>query len=107
MKQSILLFLLICAAPLFGQDKSPVTVKDSSVNHGVVIVNIHESGKPFELQCTESAPRCTAPPAGTYWMVRLAKNHGFYDCANVDLYSQSGTSGSEDHILGEYCINEK
>ncbi len=107
MKQSILVFLLICAATLFGQDKSVITVKDSTVNHGVVIVNIHESGKPFELQCTESVPRCTAPQPGSYWMIRLPKNHGFYDCANVDLYSQSETSENTDKILGEYCINDK
>ena len=32
MKQSILVFLfLICAATLFGQDKSVITVKDSTV----------------------------------------------------------------------------
>jgi hypothetical protein len=107
MKQSILVFLLICAATLFGQDKSVITVKDSTVSHGVAIVNIHESGKPFELQCTESVPRCTAPQPGSYWMIRLPKNHGFYDCANVDLYSQSETSENPDKILGEYCINDK
>jgi len=107
MKQSILLFLLVCAAPLFAQDKSLITVKDSTVNNGVVIVSIHESGKPFELQCNQSAPDCTAPQPGSYWMVRLPKNHGLYDCANVDLYSQSGNPESQDKILGEYCINEK
>ena len=52
MKQSILVFLLICAATLFGQDKSVITVKDSTVSHGVVIVNIHQSGN--RLSC--SAP---------------------------------------------------
>jgi hypothetical protein len=106
-KQSIVLFLLVCAALLFAQDKSLITVKDSTVNNGVVIVNINESGKPFELQCNKSAPHCTAPQPGSYWMVRLPKNHGLYDCANVDLYSQSGNSESQDTILGEYCINEK
>ena len=40
-------------------------------------------------------------------MIRLPKNHGFYDCANVDLYSQSETSENPDKILGEYCINDK
>jgi len=107
MKQSIVLFLLICSAPLFAQDKSPITVKDSTVSNGVVIVNINESGKPFELQCNKSAPRCTAAQPGSYWMVRLPKNHGLYDCANVDLYAQSGNTENPDNIVGEYCINEK
>ena len=109
MKQSIVLFLflLICAAPLFAQDKSPITVKDSSVNSGVVLVTINESGKSFELQCNQSAPHCITPQAGTYWMVRLPKNHGLYDCANVDLYAQSANTQNSDNVLGEYCINEK
>jgi hypothetical protein len=107
MKQSIVLFLLFCAAPLFAQDKSLITVKGTTVSNGVVIVNINESGKPFELQCNKSAPRCTALQAGSYWMVRLPKNHGLYDCANVDLYAQSGDTEGQDDVLGEYCINEK
>jgi len=107
MKQGILLFLLIFAAPLFAQDKSPITVKDSTVNNGVVMVNIYESGKPFELQCNQSAPYCKAPQPGSYWMVRLPKHHGIYDCANVDLYSQPGTPESQDKVFGEYCINER
>jgi hypothetical protein len=107
MKQSIVLFILLCAAPLFAQDKSPVTVKDSTVINGVVVVNIQEAGKPLELQCNQSAPRCRTPQSGNYWMVRLPKNHGIYDCADVDLYAQSGNSQGQDDILGEYCINEK
>jgi len=107
MKQCIVLFLLICAAPLFAQDKSPITVKDTTASNGVVIVNINEAGKPFELQCNQSAPSCTAPKPGSYWMVRLPKNHGFYDCANVDLYAQPGNAQGQNELLGEYCINEK
>jgi hypothetical protein len=109
MKQCIVLFffLLICATPLFSEDKSPITVKDSSANNGVVLVNINDSGKAFELQCNQSAPHCFPPQAGSYWMVRLPKNHGLYDCANVDLYAQSANTGNPDDVLGEYCINEQ
>jgi hypothetical protein len=107
MKQSILLVLLVCATSLFAQDKSQITVKDSSTGSGVVLVTIHESGKTFELQCTESAPHCAAPQAGTYWMVRLPKNHGLYDCANVDLYRQAADPDSQGEMIGEYCLNEK
>jgi hypothetical protein len=107
MKQSILLFLLLCAVPLFAQDKSLITVKDTTVNNGVVLVNISESGKAFELQCNKAALNCIAPEPGSYWMVRLPKNHGLYDCANVDLYAQSAGTENHNNILGEYCITEK
>jgi len=107
MKQRMALFLLLCAAPLFAQDKSPITVKDTTVNNGMVFVYIQEAGKPLELQCNQPVPLCTAPQPGIYWMARLPKNHGYYDCANVDLYAQSGNSQSRDDIVGEYCINEK
>ena len=113
MKRSILFILFACtalfvltAAAAFAQDKIQITVKDTTVNNGVILVNVHESGKALELQCNESAPHCAAPRAGTYWMVRLPKNHGLYDCVNVDLYTQSETEGQET-VIGEYCINEK
>ena len=93
-----LYILLICAATLFGQDKSVITVKDSTVSHGVVSVNIHQSGKPFELQCTESAPRCTAPQPGSYWMIRLPMNHGLSDCANVAICEKIRNSENPDKI---------
>ena len=79
----------------------------TTVNNGVVIVNINDAGKAFELQCNQAAPHCTAAQPGSYWMVRLPKNHGLYDCANVDLYAQSANTEDPDNVLGEYCINEK
>jgi hypothetical protein len=38
-------------------------------------------------------------------MVRLPKNWGMYDCANVDLYRKSGDLEAGDK-LGEYCLIE-
>jgi hypothetical protein len=107
MKRCIVLFLLISAGSLFAQDKSPITVKDTRANNGVVLVNISEAGKPFELQCNQSVPSCTAPQPGSYWMVRLPKNHGLYDCANVDLYAQPGNAQGQNEVLGKYCINDQ
>jgi|SRR5271166_276692 len=108
MKKAILLFfLVVLTAQLSAQEKSLVTVKNTAVNNGVLLVNIQEAGKPLELQCTQSAPHCTAPAPASYWMVRLPPNHGMYDCANVELYSQSENPENSDKVLGEYCLNEK
>lgn len=107
MKKTILLFLLFWAVQLFAVDKTLVSVKNSTVNTGVVIVTITEAGKTYELQCNKTAPFCATPEAGNYWMVRLPKNHGVYDCADVDLYAQSADPDSGGKVLGEYCIIEK
>jgi hypothetical protein len=42
---------------------------------------------------------------GEYQMVRLPKNHGMYDCQNVDLYLQTADTETDDK-LGEYCLNQ-
>jgi hypothetical protein len=107
MKKAILLFLLFWAIQLFAVEKSLVSVKNSTVSSDVVIVTITESGKTYELQCTKTAPFCQSPAAGTYWMVRLPKNHGVYDCDNVDLYLQSADPENGGKALGEYCISVK
>lgn len=106
MKKLALLFTLLTAIQLLAVDKSQITVKQTSVSGDVVIVTIQELGKTYELQCTKGAPDCVIPQVGSYWMVRLPKNHGYYDCANVDLYIQADTpeGGSK---LAEYCITEK
>src|SRR5579862_7338787 len=106
MKKLVFLFILLAAVQLFAIDKSTITVKETSVSGNVVLVTIQESGKSFELQCTKEAPNCKAPQAGTYWMVRLPKNHGYYDCANVDLYTQTTDPQNSGNALAEYCINE-
>jgi len=107
MKKVIILFALLFAAQVFAADKSLVTVKDSTVNNGVILVTIRESGKAFELQCNQTAPNCNAAKPGDYWMVRLPKNYGLYDCNNVDLYPQSANPEDQGQLLGEYCLNEK
>lgn len=104
-------YLVVCmllVGTLFALDKALVTVKSATVNNGVVIVTIQDSGKAYELQCNQSSGNCVALKGGSYWMVRLEKNHGMYDCDNVDLYPQSADPTAEDsHALGEYCITQK
>jgi len=106
MKKLVLLILVLCSVQLLAADKSLVTIKSSSASGGVVIVTISEAGKNYDLQCTKSAPFCQIPEAGSYWMVRLPKNHGVYDCDNVDLYPQSADPETGNKV-GEYCISGK
>jgi hypothetical protein len=106
-KKAMVLFILISAIQLMAVDKIQITVKDASTSNGVVLVTISNAGKTAELQCTESAPFCATPKAGTYWMVRLPKNHGVYDCQNVDLYLQASDPENGGQALGEYCLNER
>lgn len=107
MKRSlVLLVVLAAAAALLAQEKSQITVKESTVTTGVVIVSANAAGKSVELQCNQSMSGCTALKPGEYWMVRLPKNHGVYDCANVDLYPKSADPETSEK-LGEYCLITK
>jgi hypothetical protein len=95
-----------------AQDKSTVTVKNSEVNSGVVIISVTQEASDdqpkgaFALHCNKGASSCKAPEPGTYVMVRLPKNWGMYDCANVDLYPSSADPATSQKI-GEYCLIEK
>jgi hypothetical protein len=100
-----ILFVLLFVLGLWAQDKAQVTVKSSQTTGGVVLIVVSENGKQLELQCTDQQAWCTSVKAGTYQMVRLPKNHGMYDCQNVDLYSASANVDT-DQKLGEYCLNQ-
>ena len=112
MKYAMILFLLSAGALLAAQDRSTVTVKNSEVVSGVVIMNAVQPNTPnqakasFELHCNKGANACKAPEPGTYLMVRLPKNWGMYDCANVDLYPASADPAT-DQKIGEYSLIEK
>ncbi|HVO79907.1 MAG TPA: hypothetical protein VMT28_04205 [Terriglobales bacterium] len=107
MKKSIVLLVLLAAAlVLWAQEKSAITVKSSTVTTGVVIISAETAGKPLELQCNQSMADCTVLKPGDYWMVRLPKNYGMYDCANVDLFPKSADPESSQKI-GEYCLIQK
>jgi hypothetical protein len=106
MKRSLILVVLLAAAALLAQEKSQITVKESTVSTGVVIVTANAAGKPVELQCNQSMSACTVLKPGDYWMVRLPKNHGMYDCANVDLFPKSADPETGEKV-GEYCLIQK
>jgi hypothetical protein len=106
MKRVLILLLLLAAVALLAQEKSQITVKETTVSTGVVIVTANAAGKPVELQCNQSMSACTVLKPGDYWMVRLPKNHGMYDCANVDLFPKSADPETSEKI-GEYCLIQK
>ena len=111
-KRAMILLVLMVGAQLAAQDKTTVMVKGSEVNNGVVIVNVLQAATAdqakasFELNCNKGNSACKAPEPGTYLMVRLPKNWGMYDCANVDLYPASANPAT-DQKIGEYCLIEK
>ena len=111
MKKLILISVfMFIAVSLFSQEKSPVKVKGTEVNNGVVIVTVQENQNTLELQCNKNSVGCQAPAAGSYWMVRLPKNWGMYDCQNVDLYPGSEeptTSGTNEKKIGDFCLVTK
>jgi hypothetical protein len=104
MKKEIL-FVLLFALTLWAQDKALVTVKSSESVSGMLLVTVTENGKKLQLQCTAQQAWCTAVKAGEYQMVRLPKNHGMYDCQNVDLFASTADVENDDK-LGEYCLNQ-
>jgi hypothetical protein len=112
MKKTIFLLVLMAVAQLAAQEKSNITVKSTEVNSGVVIVIATQALTPeqakasFALHCNKGASSCKAPEPGSYIMVRLPKNWGMYDCANVDLYSSSADPATSQKV-GEYCLIEK
>jgi hypothetical protein len=112
MKKAIFLLVLMVAAQLAAQEKSNITVKGSEVSGGVIIVTATQALTPeqgkasFALHCNKGASSCKAPEPGSYIMVRLPKNWGMYDCANVDLYPSSADPAT-DQKIGEYCLIEK
>ncbi len=102
---AVILSSYALAAPVgFGEEKSQVTVKSSTTtSNGVVIITAAERKQVIELQCNEGASGCTVLKAGRFAMVRLPRNRGMYDCANVELYQVKSGSESEEKV-GQYCL---
>lgn len=113
MKTAIFALFIFLAASVAAQDQATITVKNAVTSNGVVIVSAIQmatageaKSSSFELHCNKGASACKAPEPGTYVMVRLPKNWGMYDCANVDIYA-NGANPATDQKLGEYCLVEK
>lgn len=115
MKKALLLLVsvLMLAATLAAQDnKSTITVKNSQVSNGVVVINValaasdQQAKTSWTLHCNKDASSCVTPQPGSYVMVRLPKNWGMYDCEDVDLYANNADPETAQKV-GEYCIVEK
>jgi hypothetical protein len=111
MRKTIILLGFLVALQLAAQEKSIVTVRSSEINNGVVIVTVQQAtpgeGKTsFALHCNKGASGCKAVEAGNYLMVRLPKNYGMYDCANVELYPSSADPETSQKV-GAYCLIDK
>ena len=106
---ALLLFVFLAAASVLAQEQSDlttITIKSGEVNNGVVILAAREGKKSFELNCNQGMSGCAVPEAGNYLMLRLPKNHGVYQCANVELYRTTPGSEVGDKI-GQYCLVEE
>src|SRR5579872_6865640 len=101
MKRAIFIFVLLVTFVALAQETSQVTI-----NSGVVILTAASQGKNFELQCNQGAGGCKVLQPGSYVMVRLPKNQGMYDCANVEVFS-TGTDPATGQRIGAYCLIEK
>lgn len=110
MKKAFIILAFLAAMQLAAQDKATtITVKSTETNNGVIIVSIQSAegqAKSFELHCNQGTAFCKAPEPGSYLMVRLPKNWGIYECANVDLFAASADPAN-DEKLGEFCIKAK
>jgi len=104
---AVIAVLLLTAATVPSQEKRElITVKNTEVSNGVVIITAQGEKTPVELQCNKDYVRCTLLKPGEYAMVRLPKNRGMYDCSNVIVYDKGANTDTDDD-LGRYCITEK
>jgi hypothetical protein len=105
MKKAFLVMIVLASVLLLADEKSDVVVNNTSVVTGVIVVDVQFKGKTAELQCNEGSPDCNKLKPGNYIMVQLPKNHGLYDCANVEVYSPTATE--TDQRVGAYCLIPK
>jgi hypothetical protein len=106
MKRAIFIFVLLVTFVALAQETSQLTIKSGEINSGVVILTAASHGKNFELQCNQGAGGCKVLQPGSYVMVRLPKNRGMYDCANVEIFS-TDTDPASGQRIGAYCLIEK
>ncbi len=103
MKLLLLALSFLAASAAYAQERSVITVKNSTVSGDAIIVTVQIEGETHDLQCSKSVLLCKAPEPGKYVMVRLPKNRGIYECANVDLYRESDDNEPATKV-GQYCL---
>jgi len=114
MKKAVILFISLFLFVFFAlvlsaqeqRELRTITIRSSRVNSDVVILAAQEGRTSFELQCNKNVFGCTVLEPGNYLMARLPKDHGIYDCANVDIYRTTTEPNPGDKI-GQYCLVEE
>lgn len=104
MKKLLVCLVLLISVQLFAEEKTKVTVKSSEKSNGVIIVTINDGKKIADLNCNDGFPGCAAPKPGEYWLVKLPKNRGVYECQNVDLFPSTTEDTTTADKVGEYCL---
>lgn len=102
-----MVFLCSAAYTQTQEKRELITVKSAQESNGVVIIEGQGEKAPLELQCNKDILSCVSLKAGQYVMVRLPRNRGMYDCANVTVYAKTADSATLGEELGGYCVNEK
>ena len=105
MKRALFVFVILATLLAVAQELSQITVKSSELNSGVVIITAMEGKSSLELRCNKSMIGCKALEPGDYVLVRLPKNRGMYDCANVEIFA-SGADPAESQRIGAYCLTQ-
>jgi len=103
---AVLIAVFILSTAALAQEKTPVKVKSSEVVTGVVMVRVERDAKTLELQCNQGASGCKILQSGNYLMVELPRNHGMYDCQNVEIYRADQDRPDAAQKIGEYCMVE-
>ncbi len=106
MKRAIFVLLMLAAVLALAQEPSQVTIKSGEINNGVVIITAVQGKATLELQCNQGTGGCKMLQPGTYVMVRLPKNQGMYDCANVEIFP-AGADPASSQRIGAFCLIEK
>jgi hypothetical protein len=106
MRRAFFVFVILAAVLALAQDTSQITIKSGEMNNGVVIIAAVEGKTTVELQCNKGVTGCKIPEPGTYVLVRLPKNHGMYDCANVEIFPKGADPTSSERI-GAFCLIAK
>jgi hypothetical protein len=103
---AVALFLFSAVSTRAQAKQELITVKSAEINNGVVVITARGEKAPIELQCNKDVMGCAVLSPGDYVMVRLSKNHGYYECANVRVYAKGQSPDTTGQELGDYCISE-
>jgi hypothetical protein len=77
-REVVCLVLLALATSVLAQQEQGITVKNSEVNNGVVIVTAQQGQSFLDLRCNKDLAYCKIPEPGNYLMVRVRNNWWLY-----------------------------